>query len=102
MSRFLVVLALVSGCSVALQKKPKQAECSTTSAYWIADLAIAAAVAVSSVAYAELGSDESDIPNTVGGVGLFTGLAFGISADSGHRWARECLANRDRAVASRL
>jgi hypothetical protein len=98
MIRSLVVLALVSGCSVALQAKPQKtaAKCSTTNAYWIADL-VGVAAGLAAVAVAEVTSNESDAPNAIAGVGLVGGVVFAASASNGYKWARECRSNNETA-----
>jgi hypothetical protein len=106
MSRFLVVLALVSGCSVALQKKPPASqvatsECSTTPAFWIADTVGVIASAVAIGAAISMRDDGAEMPNLIGAAGAFAGVGYVASAVSGRRWARECRAGESAPVAVR-
>jgi hypothetical protein len=98
-------LALVSGCSVALQKKPASnkvatSECSTTSAYWIADYTGVAAGA-GGLALAVTGQD-SDAKMAIGYSAALAGLVYLASAMNGQKWARQCREQRETMpVASR-
>lgn len=83
MARLAAVLLLVSGCSVALQSKPRHAACSTSHAYWIAD-AVGAAAGVAAVAFAVATSSPA---YGAGGVG---GVIYLASASNGIRWRRQC------------
>lgn len=109
MIKMLAVAVLVAGCSVSLQKKPSagkvsSADCSTTSAYWIADTALAGAgiatgAAVTAYSIAE---DGSDMMRLAAGVGLVSSMIYLASAERGRAWSAECAAIGERApVATR-
>lgn len=107
MLRIVALLALVSGCSIALQSKPSTgrvaaSECSTSSAYWIAD-AVGVAAAVAAMTYSAATSDRgSDRANIIGGAGAVGGILYAASAGNGYRWAHECRDSQERApVAAR-
>jgi hypothetical protein len=109
MSRLLVVLALVSGCSVALQAKPPKtgsvaaSGCTTSSTYWIADgvgVGVGAAAAIGGTALALANRDgNEEVGWMIAGAGAMTAVLYYASADSGRDWARECAASS--SVASR-
>jgi hypothetical protein len=103
MGKLLAVLLLVSGCSVALQKKPRTAgaDCSTSSTYWIADavgVGVGGAAAVTGIALAA--SDHGDIGRITTGLGLVAGVIYYASMDNGRKWAREC-STRSESIAAR-
>jgi uncharacterized membrane protein YebE (DUF533 family) len=98
------VLALVSGCSVALQKKPSSgkvatSECSATSAYWIADTVGAVAGAGTALAGFAFGGDSehTDRNYTIGGVAALASIVYLASAHNGYKWAHQCSANQESA-----
>lgn len=99
MIRLLAVLVLASGCSVALQAKPRAAaKCSTTPAFWIADsVGVAAGAAAITTG---LAMDSGDTANAVAGVGVIAGIVYLASAHNGYRWSREC-SSGPTSVASR-
>lgn len=100
MIRFLTVLTLVSGCSVALQSKPKTAasDCSTTSAYWIADY-VGVAAGIAAMAAAVVIRDRGDAAGYIGGAGAIGTIGYLASAENGRKWSRECRANQPSPIA---
>ena len=95
MSKFLVVLALASGCSIALQSKPKSASCSTTPVFWIADsVGVAASVAALAVGLIVPRYTEAAAPAAI------TSVAYLASAHNGYKWAGQCRA-RTESIAAR-
>jgi hypothetical protein len=90
MAKVLVLVAFLSGCSVALQAKPNKTatrDCHTTHAYWVADAVLAtASVAALSYAIANYGDDKLA---TLGAGGV-TGIVFLASAHNGYKWRGEC------------
>ncbi|MGE0402705.1 MAG: hypothetical protein AB7T06_38735 [Kofleriaceae bacterium] len=94
MTRIALVLALVSGCSVALQSKPSKragvaaSECTTSSGLWIAD-AVGVAASVAAISYGRI-TDNEDQGNLISGVGAITGLLYTASMGNGIRWTNEC------------
>lgn len=101
MARFLVLLALVSGCSVTLQARPQRAGgvvsagCTTGSGYWIADAAISGvALATGAAGFVVAETDGNKTAGQVmAGVGILSGLIYYASMDNGRKWARECAAD---------
>lgn len=86
---------------MALQSKPKvgrvaTSECSTSSAYWIADT-VGVAAGVAALAYSIAKSGDSDTTNTIGGVGAFGGVLYLASAGNGYKWARQCRESQEIA-----
>jgi predicted MFS family arabinose efflux permease len=105
MTKLLAVLLLVSGCSVALQPKPRAGSvasgCSTSSTYWIADavgVGVGGAAAVTGVVLSETGYKDVGLLTT--GVGLVAGVIYYASMDNGRKWAREC-STRSESIATR-
>ena len=90
MTRLIVVLALLSGCSVVLQSKPSRASatCSTTPAFWIAD-SVGAAAGAAAIATG-LAMGPSDGANAIAGAGVIAGIVYLASAHNGYKWARGC------------
>ena len=81
---------MVSGCSVALQSKPKNGghDCSTSHAYWIAD-AVGAIAGAAALTYA-IANRGGDGDRAVGGVGGVIGVLYLASAHNGFKWRRQC------------
>jgi hypothetical protein len=102
MSKILLVLAL-SGCSVALQSKPKTAggSCSTSHAYWIAD-AVGVAAGLSGVAVSIAKGDSlGDVPAGIAAAGALVAVLYLASAGNGRTWRAQCAAGRTESVAVR-
>lgn len=101
-----VAVSLMSGCSVALQREPSTRvattnECSTTSAYWIADTTGAVAGATVAAVWASKGLD-SDMNLFIAAAGASYALIYALSASDGHKWANQCRASQEAApIASR-
>lgn len=92
MAKLAVALVLLSGCSIALQSKPKTAprDCSTTHGYWIAD-AVGVAAGVAAMAFAVVNRNEEAGP-IAGGAGAIGSVAYLASAGNGYSWRRQCAA----------
>jgi hypothetical protein len=101
----MTVAALVSGCSMSLQKRPDQhaQTCTTTRGYWIADYAISGAALATAAAGTvwSVADGTNDASRTMIGVGVLSGLIYYASADNGRMWSRECGAIEPMPVAVR-
>jgi hypothetical protein len=91
MRNLLLVLVLVSGCSLTFQSRPtadRVTSCSTTSAYWIADsVGVVASVATLVASFFVKDSQaEYAAPAAV------TSVIYLASTGNGYRWARDCRA----------
>lgn len=98
MFKLAVVVALLgSGCSVALQKKPKAvaSDCSTANAYWIAD-AVGVAAGVAALTYG-IANPGEQTPAAIAGVGSLGAIVYAASANNGYKWARRCRAGHETA-----
>lgn len=92
-SKLLVVVALLSGCSVALMDKPRTAgaRCAQGRTWPVVDAAIAAANLAALVVASEKGADLSNavkFPIVFGAVGW--GFVSMVSSANGFGWAGEC------------
>jgi hypothetical protein len=108
-ARLLVLVTLLSGCSIALQSKPTngvaraQSGCSTSSVYWIADASLAALSAIGgTVAYVSTSDTEnSDLGVTAAGFAALASVVYLASAGNGHRWRSQCANDQATVTASR-
>lgn len=98
--RKLLILALSSGCSFALQSRPPKGrnECTASPVFAVVDTIVTAA-ALGATIYGA--SRVDDTGNVVAGTGGLTTIAFMASAGSGYRWAGQCQEARMQSVASR-
>ncbi len=94
MTKILAVLALASGCSIALQSKPKTAgaDCSTSHAYWIAD-AVGVAAGVAAIAAGLYVGGQAG--NVISGPGALGSVLYLASAHNGYKWRAQCEAHTE-------
>lgn len=104
MLKALAIVATLSGCSIALQSKPKpgrtsaQSGCSTSHAYLVADaVGVAAGVVAMAYAVAKRGEDTA----IVGGPAAIGSVLYLASAGNGYRWRRACESSAPAQTAAR-
>jgi peptidoglycan/LPS O-acetylase OafA/YrhL len=94
-----VCLLAVSGCSIALQKKPTavaKSECSTSAAYWIADY-VGVAAGAGAFAYGLAEQDKSDAKMFAGTAAGLAAIVYLASAVNGQRDASRCRDQQETA-----
>jgi hypothetical protein len=89
--RILLTLALVSGCSFALQSRPATGrnECTSSRVPAIVDTVITAG-AVAAVVYGGIVRNGTDAGNVTAGIGAVGGVVYLGSAVEGYRWSGAC------------
>lgn len=100
----LAVIVALSGCSVALQKRPSHtavAECTSSNAYWIADY-VGVAAGTAGFVYGLANQEKSDAKMAAGSAAGLAAILYLASAMNGQRWTSQCREQRESApVASR-
>jgi hypothetical protein len=104
MIRALACLVLVSGCSVALQKKPTSgavatSECTTSRTLPYLDTAgVVAGLAAAGVG---LSDQEHDTGTALMMAGTAVAFTYMVSAATGFRWSTECRRQQPQSIAAR-
>ena len=96
MLKVVALVAVLSGCSLTLQSKPKagqmraQSGCSTSSGFWVADMVLSAA---SAGALVYLASRRGEPEGVAAGPAALSAIVFYASGDNGRRWRNQCAAD---------
>lgn len=105
MSKLMVAVVLMAGCSLAFQSRPTtgvaraQSGCSTSHVPWVAD-ALGVAAGVAAMTLSVINRDDGDA-NIYGGIGAMGSVLYTASMGNGIRWRRECAATEQRSIAAR-
>ena len=98
----IALLFAATGCSIALQERPKTAPVAATKCaagpWWIVD-SIAVAASVAAFSYGATRSD--DAGKLLSGVGALGGAVLLASAGNGYRWSRGCEAAQSASAVAR-